>query len=162
MAGERVAPRKVVSFTYEIWDQDGVLREKAELPMSYLHGGRGDIFTQIEHALEGCVIGDRVEVTLSPEEGFGPRRPELTFTDDLANTPPEVRYVGAEVEMQSDRGETRTFVVSHIGEGTLTVDGNHPLAGETLTFKVTVTDIRDATGDEVIRGAPAEGPLSVH
>jgi FKBP-type peptidyl-prolyl cis-trans isomerase SlyD len=128
------------------------------MPVSSLHGGRGDIFPQVERALEGHAVGDRVEVTLAPDEAFGPHRPELTFTDDLANAPAEVRQLGAEVEMHNDLGETKTFVVSRIEDGRLTLDGNHPLAGKTITFKVIVTDIRDATGEEARRGVPAGTP----
>ena len=56
--------------------------------------------------------------------------------------PPQFRHVGAEVPMQNDRGETRTFFVTRIEDGKLTVDCNHPFAGKTLIFAVTITDIR--------------------
>lgn len=162
MAGARVGPLKVVSFTYEIRDQDGVLQERPDVPVTYLHGGRGDIFDQVAAALEGRAVGDYVEVTLAPEEAFGHREPGLLFSDDLENAPPDVRRLGAEVEMTSERGEKKTFVVSRIADGRITLDGNHPLAGKTLTFQVTVTGIRDASGDEVMRGAPAEAGPALH
>ena len=63
--------------------------------------------------------------------------------------PEQFRYVGAEVEMHNDRGEAKTFRVSTIGSGKLTVDGNHPFAGKHLTFKVRILDVRDATVDEL-------------
>ena len=157
MTGPRVSQRKVVSFTYQIHDEAGRVMEKTDLPVSYVHGGRGDIFTQVEHALEGREEGDRVEVTLTPEEGFGPHRPELTFTDDVENVPAEFRFVGAEVEMHNDRGEARKFKVSRIADGKLTVHGNHPIAGRQITFLVTVVGIRDATAQETAMGAPADG-----
>jgi len=82
---------------------------------------------------------------------------ELTYTDDLANVPEQFRYVGAEVEFQNERGQSHIFTVTHVGDGKLTVDGNHPLAGKTLTFAVTVTSLRDATGEE-IQGLEAPFP----
>ena len=62
--------------------------------------------------------------------------------------------LGAQVEMQNDRGETRSFIVSRIEDGRLTVDGNHPLAGKTLRFVVEVNDVRDATPEEIAAGVP--------
>ncbi len=157
MAGARVSQRKVVSFTYQIHDEAGRVLEKPDLPVTYLHGGRGDIFAQVERALDGHQEGDQLEVTLTPDEAFGSHRAELTFTDELENVPPEFRFVGAEVEMHNDRGEARKFRVSRIADGQLTVDGNHPLAGKQITFLVTVVDVRDATPQETAMGAPAEG-----
>lgn len=156
MSESRVTPLKVVSFTYEISDESGQVVEKIDIPVSYLHGGRGDIFPQVEKALDGREVGDRVEVTLSPEEGFGPYRPELTFTDDLANVPPEFRFIGAEVEMQNDQGEAKKFVVSRIADDKLTVDANHPFAGKHITFAVTIVGIRDPRPQEVAQGAPVD------
>ena len=156
MADDRVAPLKVVAFIYEIRDQYGLLMEKTDFPMSYLHGGRGDIFPQVERALDGCAVDDAVEVTLSPDEAFGPRLPELAFTDDLDNVSPQFRHVGAEVEMRNDRGEVKKFVVTGIKNGRLTADGNHPLAGKQVTFRVTVKGIREALPREVAEGRPLD------
>lgn len=156
MSEARVGPLKVVSFFYEIRDQRRAVVEKPDLPVSYLHAGRGDIFPQVEKALEGHAVGDTVEVTLSPEDAFGPHLDELTFSDDLANVPPEYRRIGAEVEMRNDLGEVKTFVVSKIEDGRLTLDGNHALAGKVLTFVVTLVSIRDASPQEVAQGAPAD------
>ena len=66
--------------------------------------------------------------------------------------PAQFRRVGAEVQMQNDAGETRSFFVSKIEDNKLTVDGNHPFAGKTLTYAVTVADIRDATEEEKQKG----------
>jgi FKBP-type peptidyl-prolyl cis-trans isomerase SlyD len=104
--------------------------------------------------MEGCVVGDTVEVSLAPDEAFGPHDPNLTYTDDIENVPPEFHRVGAEVEMMNDAGESRKFTVSRIENGKLTVDGNHPLAGKTITFNITITRIRDASQDEIDRGVP--------
>jgi len=94
-------------------------------------------------------------VVLEPEQAFGHHDPSLTFTDDIENVPTELRRVGAQVQMQNDRGESRTFLVSNIDGDKLTVDGNHPFAGKTLTYSVTVADIRDATEEEKQKGVSA-------
>jgi FKBP-type peptidyl-prolyl cis-trans isomerase SlyD len=91
-------------------------------------------------------------VELTPEEGFGMHDPDLTYTDDLENVPPECRRLGAEVEMMNDQGDTRKFTVTRIENGKLTVDGNHPMAGKTIVFHIRVTGIRDATEEEIANG----------
>jgi FKBP-type peptidyl-prolyl cis-trans isomerase SlyD len=155
MAAQRVENSKVVSLTYSIVDDDGELLELSDIPISYVHGGEHDLFEKVVHELEGCVIDDSVDVSLTPEEGFGPHDPALTYTDDIDNVPPEFRHVGAEVEMMNDKGEAKTFVVTRIEDGKLTVDGNHPMAGKVITFQIRVVDIRDATPEEMIKGIAA-------
>ena len=152
MSDQFVGQHKVVSFTYSIADASGEIIEQSDLPISYVHGGKHDLFEKVEQALDGSVVGDTVEVELSPEEGFGRHDPDLTYTDDIENVPEEFRHVGAEVEMMNDEGDTRKFTVSHIGDGKLTVDGNHPMAGKTIVFHIRVTDIRDASPEEIANG----------
>ncbi len=159
MSEQCIGPNKLVQFTYFITDETGTLLEQVDIPVSYVHGADSGIFDKIEQALEGCQVGERVEVPLSVEEGFGPHRPELTFTDDIENVPEQFRHVGAEVEMQNDRGEVKTFTVSHIEGGRLTVDGNHPLAGKSLVFTIDVLEIRDATPEEIRQGRAGAEPL---
>jgi FKBP-type peptidyl-prolyl cis-trans isomerase SlyD len=150
-----IESNKVVSFTYSIVDDKGELLEQSDLPISYVHGGKHDLFDKVVQALDGSVIDDAVEVSLTPEEGFGPRDPELTYTDSIENVPDEFRRIGAEVEMMNDSGESRTFTVTRIEGDKLTVDGNHPMAGKAITFRIKVIDIRDATQEEVERGVEA-------
>jgi FKBP-type peptidyl-prolyl cis-trans isomerase SlyD len=152
MAEQFVSENKVVSFTYSIVDDTGAVIEQSDLPISYVHGGRHDLFEKVEQELEGSVVGDTVAVELTPEEGFGEHDPDLTYTDDLENVPPEFRRVGAEVEMMNDQGDTRKFIVTRIRDGKLTVDGNHPMAGKTIVFHIRVTGIRDATEEEIANG----------
>lgn len=152
-----VENNKVVSVSYTLLDQKGEIFEYTDLPVSYLHGSGKDLFDKIEAALEGHKIGDEVEITLPPKDGFGEHDPNLTFTDDLDNVPPEIRKLGQEVEAHNENGEIMKFVVTDINTeaNTLTVDGNHPLAGQTVLFKVTIKDIREATPEEIRQGRPA-------
>ena len=152
MSDPVISKHKVVAITYSIIDESGAILEQSDIPVYYVHGGPNDMFPDIEAALEGCTLGDSVEVVLPPEKAFGYHDPGMTFTDDIANVPPEFRRVGAEVEMQNDRGETRSFFVSKIEGDKLTVDGNHPFAGKTLTYAVTVADIREASEEEKQKG----------
>ncbi len=152
MTDDVVSKGKVVAITYSIIADTGEILEQSDIPLYYAHGGANQMFPDVEAALEGRAVGDTVEVVLPPEKAFGEHDPNLTFVDDIENVPPEFRRIGAEVEMQNDRGERRSFFVSKIEGNKLTVDGNHPFAGKTLTYSVTVTDIRDASDEEMKKG----------
>lgn len=156
MPATRVAPHKVVSVTYLLRNQHGDIVDVRDLPVAYVHGAGSELFPQIEQALTGKTVGETIEVTLGPAEAFGAHDAKLTFTDDLENVPPELRQVGMEFEAQSPKGEAMLFRVTGIDNGKLTVDANHPLAGQTVTFVVTVQDIRDATDDERKAGRPLD------
>ncbi|MGD2073631.1 MAG: peptidylprolyl isomerase [Gammaproteobacteria bacterium] len=152
MTDEVVDKDKVVGISYAIIDASGAILEQSDLPLYYVHGGPNQMFPEVEAALAGCAVGDSVEVVLAPEKAFGYHDPNLTYTDDIDNVPPQFRRVGAEVQMQNERGEVRSFFVSKIEDGKVTVDGNHPFAGKTLTYAVTVLDIRDASEQEKRQG----------
>jgi len=162
MAEQFVEQNKVVSFVYSIVDASGELLEQSDLPISYVHGGKHDLFEKVEQGLAGAVVNDTVEVSLTAEEGFGPHDPDLTYTDSIENVPEEFRSVGAEVEMMNDQGDSRKFTVTRIEDGKLTVDGNHPMAGKVITFRIKVTDIRDATAEEIANGVEAMAMPTLH
>ncbi len=162
MAEPRVGVNKVVSVTYSILDDNKEVVEQIEVPVSYLHGRDRGLFEPIEKALEGKTVGDEVTVDLPPEQGFGERDPAKSFSDAIENVPPDYRKVGAEAEFQNEQGEKLTMVVTHVDEGTVTLDGNHPFAGKNLTFHVTVADIRDATPEEVATGDVQERTGTLH
>ena len=155
MTEQFVEQHKVVSFVYTIVDEAGELLEQSDLPISYVHGGKHDLFEKVEQGLDGAVVNDTVEVSLTPEEGFGAHDPDLTYTDAIENVPSEFRSVGAEVEMMNDQGDSRKFTVTRIDDGKLTVDGNHPMAGKAITFRIKVIGIRDATPEEIANGVEA-------
>lgn len=161
MTDQRITKDKFVAFTYEITDESGALVERIDIPVDHIHGANSGMFEKIEKAMEGCGAGDEVQVKLSPEEGFGPHHPEMTFTDDVENVPEQFRWVGAEVDFQNDQGDVKTFRVSRIEDGKLTVDANHPLAGRNLTFTLKVIEVRDSTPEERA-GPPSPGPNMLH
>jgi FKBP-type peptidyl-prolyl cis-trans isomerase SlyD len=162
MSEQIVSKHKVVSITYRILNQQGELVEQSDIPIDYIHGTDNDMFAKVEQALEGKHVGDAVEVVLPPEDGFGHADPSLTFTDDIENVPPEFHHVGARPVFQNEHGDVTEFVVSKIENGKLTVDGNHPFAGKTMTFKVDVVGIRDATEEELTGGASMVPPDQLH
>jgi FKBP-type peptidyl-prolyl cis-trans isomerase SlyD len=160
MTDQSVAPGKFVAVTYSMRDLDGNLLEQSELPVSYIQGGSTELIGGMDKALTGKRVGDEVEMTVPADAGFGAHDPALTFTDDLANVPPEFRRVGAEVQMQNDTGDVKTFYVTSIENGQLTVDGNHPLAGKPLQVRMTIQEVRDPTAEELVQdraGPPAAG-----
>ena len=152
---------KVVSVTYTLHDEHDQIFKQSDIPVPYLHGHASGLFDKLEQQLEGKRSGDSVEAILRPEEGFGPHDPALIFTDDLENVPPELRYLGASLEAQNAKGEMLTFVVKHIENGTLTVDANHALAGQTVKFRVKVLDVRDASPDELRTGQPGASGVTL-
>ncbi len=149
MSGQVIKPGKFVSLTYTISDTVGKILEQNDIPVSYVHGGETELIGGMDEAMVGKSEGDLVEMQLTEEQGFGPHDPNLTFTDDLANVPPQFHRVGAEVEMQNEAGETKSFVVTEIADGKLTIDGNHPFAGKSLRVRVKILEVRDATIEDM-------------
>lgn len=145
MTKEIIKPGKFVSLTYTISDLHGNLLEQNDIPVSYVFGGEKALLGRMDEAVQGKSVGDKVEVLVAPEEGFGEHDPDLTFTDDIDNVPPQFRHVGAEVQMQNESGDLKTFFVTRIEDDQLTVDGNHPMAGKTLKVNVKILEVREPT-----------------
>ncbi|QFY89286.1 peptidylprolyl isomerase [Magnetovirga frankeli] len=140
---------KFVSMTYVIADDQGNVLEQNDIPVSYVFGGEMELLGGVDRALRGKQAGDRVEIDISAADaGFGEHDPNLTFTDDIENVPEEFRQLGAEVQMQNDQGDVKSFFVTRIENGKLTVDGNHPLAGKNLKLTVDIKEVRDATPED--------------
>ncbi|GMR01445.1 MAG: peptidylprolyl isomerase [Gammaproteobacteria bacterium] len=149
---DKITRNKFVSLVYTITDEEDNILERIDMPIQYIQGAKSQVIEKIETALDGHQAGDLVQVTLTPEEGFGAHQPELTFSDDINNVPPQFHSIGAEVEFQNDQGESKIFRVSSIEDGKLTVDGNHPFAGKTITYNITVKEVRNATENELKNG----------
>ena len=150
----RVAKDTVVSLRYELSDANGTILEKTEDPISYLHGGYDGIFPTVEEELQGKEVGAKCHVTMEPDDAFGEYEHDLVrveprnlFPDDIA--------VGMQFEGGAEGANDEDymlFTVLEVTESEVTVDGNHPLAGKTLTFIGVVTDVRAATVDEIEHG----------
>lgn len=155
MSNQSIEQGKLVSLTYRIYGESGDLLEQSDLPVSYIHGGQNELIGGMDRAVAGKCAGEEVELKVTPEQGFGPHDPDLTFTDSIENVPPQFRHVGAEVQMQNDSGEVKTFYITKIADGQLTVDGNHPFAGKHLRVKVQIKEVRDPTEQELAQDGTA-------
>lgn len=148
----KIEKNSVVSLRYELVDAaTGESLEKIEAPVSYLHGGYDGIFPLVEEALHGKNVGDSCSVTLQPDDAFGEYDHELVEVEPRSSFPKDVE-VGMQFEGGPDDSEEDDFILYTVLEVTddeVTVDGNHPLAGKTLTFNCTVTGVRPATAEEL-------------
>ncbi len=151
-----VTLNKLVYITYSILDARGMVVEQHDVPVGYVQGANSGILPAIESAAAGRKVGERIEIPLPPEEGYGLRDESLVFVDDIDNVPPEFRRVGAEVMFENEAGETKVFYVTAIEDGKLTLDGNPSLAGQSVTCLVNIIDVRDATPEEIRNGRPLD------
>jgi len=151
----------VVTIDYTLRDEDGEVIDSSSDhgPLTYLHGG-GNIIQGLEDALEGKSAGDTLNAEIAPEGGYGLRDEGLTqviprdvfgFEGDLE--------AGMQFQAPTENGDIVVTVVEAT-EDSVTVDGNHPLAGMPLHFEVTVLELRKATAEELesshVHGASCE------
>ena len=149
ISGESIRPNKLVEFTYRIMDESGQVLEQIDLPVSYVHGSECGLWQRIESAMENRHAGDTVEVLVHPEDAFGDLDPDLRLTQDLSDVPEQFRHIGAEADFENEMGDVHRFRVISIDDDKLTMDGNHPLAGKTLKFFLSILKVRDATEEEI-------------
>ena len=140
---------RAVSFHYTLTDDTGTeLDSSSERdPMTYIHG-TGMIIPGLQQALEGQVVGASLNVSIAPEDGYGvvdPQMIEEVPRDSFRDV--DTIEVGMQFEAQTEKGDTVAVAV----------DGNHPLAGKTLNFDVSIEDVRDATEEELEHGH-VQGP----
>ncbi len=156
-----IAKDQVVSFHYTLTGENGEILDKSEgEPLVYLHGAH-NIIPGLERALEGKSVGDKVQVTVQPEDGYG------EYQADLVQEVPRDMFQGVEhiepgmqFQAQTDDGVS-VVVVKAVDDQSIVVDGNHPMAGQILNFDVEITDIRNATDQEKAHGH-AHGPDGHH
>ncbi|MBC6958671.1 MAG: peptidylprolyl isomerase [Lautropia sp.] len=151
---------KFVELSYKVTDRkSGHVLTRVEFPLGYVHGHTEILAPSVHEQLEGRSAGDTIEVTIDGNQIFGPRDESLVFTDQIENVPEEYRQVGASILMENDAGQTRSFLVTHMDDETLTVDGNNPLCGREVVFTLDILTVRDATSDEIrAGGAIGAGP----
>ena len=144
---------KFVELTYKVTDRKtGHVLTRVEFPLGYVHGHNEILAPAIHMQLEGKATGDIIEVTIDGNDIFGPRDESLVFSDRIDNVPEEYRQVGTSILMENDSGQTRSFLVTHMDDETLTVDGNNPLCGREVVFALEILTVRDATDDETRAG----------
>lgn len=149
----QIAKNAVVAIDYTLTDTEGQVLDTSEGrgPLNYLHGA-GNIIPGLERALEGKAEGEKLQVTVPPEEGYGQRDdalvqqvPKKLFAETAEPEP------GMQFQAQGPQG-TQLLTVVEVQEEQVTVDANHPLAGRELSFDVAVVNVREATPDEIEHG----------
>jgi len=150
---EAIQDGKFVELAYKVTDvRSGRILSGVEFPLGYIHGQNEVLGPSVHTELQGKYPGDVIEVPIDGSRLFGCRDESLVFTDRIDNVPLEYRKVGTSIIMQNDRGESRSFTVTHVDSETVTIDGNHPLCGVEAIFRLEILTVRDATDDEVKAG----------
>lgn len=146
----KVAQDSVVSFHYTLKDEAGSVIDQSDgEPMAYLHG-HGQIVPGLERELSGKLAGDKLQVRVSPAEGYGEHIAAM-----VQQIPREAfskiagLHVGMELQTRTRSGHPATVVVKEIGPELVTVDGNHELAGKTLFFDIEIAEVRTASEEEL-------------
>ncbi|MDX8398166.1 MAG: peptidylprolyl isomerase [Mariprofundaceae bacterium] len=148
-----ISHHKVVTIDYTLKNSEGEVLDSSEgqEPLVYLHGAE-NIVPGLERELEGKSVGDSISAIVSPEDGYGVHNEELigAVPRDMFESDMDIE-VGMSFQAETDQGIQVVNVMAMTDEE-VTVDGNHPLAGEALHFDVKVCQIREATAEELEHG----------
>jgi FKBP-type peptidyl-prolyl cis-trans isomerase SlyD len=154
----QIGKEKVVSIHYTLTDNSGKVLDSSvgQSPLLYIQG-IGNLIPGMEEGLEGKAKGDKLKIKVNPEKGYGVR------DDKMIQKVPRSAFGGQEVKkgMQFQAGHGQVVTVTDVGLDSITVDGNHPLAGVDLNFDVEVMDVRNASADELAHGH-VHGPGGHH
>jgi FKBP-type peptidyl-prolyl cis-trans isomerase SlyD len=158
----QIANHKVVSIHYTLTNDEGDVLDssKGQDPLAYLHGF-GNIISGLENALSGRSLGDKFTVSIAPAEGYGERDNEMVQSVPKSSFQGVDEILpGMQFQAQSPDGMQLVTVIDVDGDEVI-LDGNHPMAGMTLNFEVEVTEVRDATAEELEHGH-VHGPGGHH
>ena len=147
---------KIVLIHFTLKDGDGQVIDTSEgrPPLPYLHG-YNNLVPGVEEALEGHAAGDKLEVVVPPEKGYGPRLPDGTAEVPRGAFPPDAHiFEGMQFQAEDDQGNVGSVWVAEVRAETVVIDRNHPLAGKDLHFSIEVTRIRSANEAELAHGHP--------
>ena len=159
---EVIQDGKFVELTYKVTDRkSGHVLTRVEFPLGYVHGRNEVLAPSVHMQLEGKSAGEVIEVPIDGNQIFGPRDESLVFSDDIENVPEEYRQVGTSILMENDSGQTRSFLVTHLDDERLTVDGNNPLSGREVVFTLEILTVRDATDAETRAGGAIDAGAAV-
>lgn len=155
---------KVVFFHYTLTDESGEVIDSSEgaEPLPYLHGA-GNIVVGLERQMEGRSVGDHFKAVVPPEEGYGvPEGPGPQAIPRDAFPEDADLEEGMQFMAEDEDGESMPLWIVSIEEDAVIVDQNHPLAGVTLHFDIQITELRDATEDEIAHGHPHGTHVDFH
>lgn len=149
-----IAVNKAVSIDYTLTNDAGEVIDSSAgaAPMVYLHGA-GNIIVGLEKALEGKRAGDELNVVVEPQDAYGEFSAELiaVLGREMFEGVDELE-VGMQFHASGPDGSMQIVTIRDLDGDEVTVDGNHPLAGQRLTFQVKVIDVRDAHAEELAHG----------
>jgi len=152
---ETIQDNKYVELKYQVIDdKTGNVLVGVDFPIGYVHGANDILAPAVMEELENKVVGDIVEAPFDGDQIYGPRDESLVFTDNIENVPKEYQEIGAAIVAENEKGEPRSFIVTRMDDKTLTVDGNNPLCGRKVVFKLEILTVRDATAEEIDAGGP--------
>ncbi|MBV35293.1 FKBP-type peptidyl-prolyl cis-trans isomerase [Kangiella spongicola] len=149
----QIEENKVVKIEYTVKTEEGVLVDTSEgnEPLAYLHGHK-NIIPGLENALVGKAVDDELSVTVTPEEAYGERHEQLIKEVPMqAFQGVDKVEPGMQFNAESPQGP-QLITVTKVDGDTVTVDGNHPLAGVTLNFDVKVVEVREPSEEELSHG----------
>ncbi|MEZ5541855.1 MAG: peptidylprolyl isomerase [Pseudomonadota bacterium] len=158
----QIANNRVVSIAYTLKDNDdNIIDQSSDGSFCYLHGA-SNIIPGLEDALTGKTAGDEFSVSIPPEQGYGLHDAERVqaVPRDMFPTDTDIQP-GMQFHAQSPDGNMIVVSIAKVEQDTITVDGNHPLAGVQLNFDVKVMEIREATAEEMEHGH-VHGPHGHH
>jgi FKBP-type peptidyl-prolyl cis-trans isomerase SlyD len=155
-----IADGQYVEVTYKVIDQvSGGVLTQVEFPLGYVHGTNEILAPAVMAELEGKKTGEVIEVPIDCKQIYGSRDESLVITDRIQNVPEEYREVGMSILMESETGQTKTFLVTRVDKKSVTIDGNNPLCGREVIFRLEIILVRDATEEEIEYGGKVvEGP----
>ncbi len=149
----QIEVQKVVTLNYTLTDNEGtVIDESKDSSFAYLHGA-SNIIPGLENALTGKQAGESLSVSVAPEDGYGERDAARTQSVPKNMFPEDAEIeIGMQFHAQGPSEETIVVTVTELEDETVTVDGNHPLAGVELNFTVEIIEVRDASQEEIEHG----------
>lgn len=154
---DAVADGKYVELIYKVIDQkSGNVLTRVEFPLGYVHGVNEILAPTVTAELEGRLAGDVIEVPIDCNQLYGPRDESLVITEAIQNVPEEYREVGMSILMENDKGQSKTFIVTRMDKKSITIDGNNPLCGREVIFRLEIQTVRDATEEEMEFGGKVE------
>jgi len=151
-----IEQNQVVSIEYELTVDNKVIDSNLGAEPLVFMFGKGQLIGGLEDGIKDMNVGDKKEVLVQPADGYG------EYNDEAIQEVPKEQFEGIDLAEgitlygQGEDGSTVQVVVKEIGDQNVIIDFNHPLAGKELLFNVVISDIREASEDEVMSGVPAE------
>jgi len=147
---------QIVSIEYEVRDGEKVIDSNVGGEALVFMFGKGQIIPGLENGIKDMAVGEKAELLVKAKDAYG------EYNQEAQQEVPKEQFAGIELEQgmslygQGEDGSTVQVTVKEIGQNSVVVDFNHPLAGKDLSFNVTLNNVREATDDEAASGIPAE------